>query len=90
MAVDEMFGDGFYRKQEQILNRTLDGLTAAGEGAVVLTASTIPGLAEFMDLEVLTNPESAWWERLLVVGILTVNVLSDGYAPNAGPLLLLV
>ena len=47
-------------------------------------ASMVPGVGEVMDLSVLGDPNSRWWEKGLAAGSLALNALTDELLPNAG------
>ena len=55
--------------------------------AGMMAASMMPGVGEMMDADVLTDPDSALWEKGLAAGSLGLNVLTEGFLPNAGGLL---
>ena len=59
-------------------------LGPGGEIALTTGATMMPGVGEAMDLSVLTDPESRWWELGLAGASLGLNVLTDGLLPNAG------
>jgi RHS repeat-associated protein len=74
---DSQFGQGY--------GIGLHGPLGPG-GAIALTmgATMVPGVGEAMDLSVLTDPESRWWELGLAGASLGLNALTDGLLPNAG------
>ncbi|MEO1006946.1 MAG: HNH/ENDO VII family nuclease [Planctomycetota bacterium] len=47
----------------------------------------IPVVGEFMDYQVMTDPNAAWWERSLAGLSLGVNCFTAGLLPNAGPII---
>jgi RHS repeat-associated protein len=59
-------------------------LSSGGEIAMMTGATMVPGVGEAMDLSVLTDPESRWWELGLAGASLGLNALTDGLLPNAG------
>jgi hypothetical protein len=62
-------------------------LGSGGETVLTMGGTMVPGVGEFMDMSVLTDPASRWWERGLAGGSLFLNVMTDGFAPNVGPFL---
>ena len=59
-------------------------LGPGGNIAMMTGATMVPGVGEAMDLSVLTDPESRWWELGLAGASLGLNALTDGLLPNAG------
>jgi hypothetical protein len=49
--------------------------------------SMLPGVGEMMDVDVLTDPASKWWEKGLAGMSLSLNAITDGLLPNAGSLI---
>jgi RHS repeat-associated protein len=54
------------------------------EAMAMMGATMMPGVGEAMDVEVLLNPDSAWWEKSLAGLSLGANAFTDGLLPNAG------
>jgi RHS repeat-associated protein len=50
----------------------------------LVVGSMVPGVGEAMDLWVLGDPHSKWWEKALSAGSLGLNALTDGLLPNIG------
>jgi RHS repeat-associated protein len=59
-------------------------LGPGGEIAMMTGATMVPGVGEAMDLSVLADPGSRWWELGLAGASLGLNALTDGLLPNAG------
>ncbi|MBI2946800.1 MAG: RHS repeat-associated core domain-containing protein [Verrucomicrobia bacterium] len=57
------------------------------KAAGIIGVSMVPGVGEAMDLEVLANPSSKWWEKTLASTSLSLNAMTDGVLPNAGAIL---
>ncbi|MBI2946215.1 MAG: RHS repeat-associated core domain-containing protein [Verrucomicrobia bacterium] len=64
------------------------GYYPARDKAVALVgAGFVPGVGEAMDVDVLTDPESAWWEKALAGTSLSLNAITESLLPNAGAFL---
>ena len=59
----------------------------SGVAPVLMLGSIVPGVCEAMDLWVLGDPGSRWWEKGLAAASLGVNAATVGVLPNVGGLL---
>ncbi len=66
---------------------TAEALGIAGPAAAETGASFVPLVGEAMDLMVLGDQASRWWEKALAGTSLGVNAITGGLLPNAGGLL---
>ena len=63
---------------------TREELLAIGQTSAEVGGSFIPGVGEALDLAVIADPSSTWWETGLAYGSLLVSGFTLGIAPNAG------
>jgi hypothetical protein len=66
--------------------RAIDDGTAGelGMAALEVGATTMPYVGEAMDVAVIADPDSAWWQKAISGVSLGVNVVFAGVLPNAG------
>ena len=65
---------------------TVQALAAAGPAALEMGGSMVPYVGEAMDVALIMDPASRWWERGLAGISLGANSLTAGLLPNFGGL----
>jgi len=68
----------------EIYENTLRFSGGSGVAPALMVGSMVPVVGEVMDLCVLGDPGSRWWEKGLAAASLTVNAVTVGVLPNVG------